>query len=151
MRLLIEADGGSRGNPGPAGYGAVLYDAFTEDKIAECYGYLGKASNNVAEYRGLIAGLRLGAKLHAARQEVSAVLVKMDSMLVVEQMSGHWRIKHPDMAQHAEMARDLASVFPSVVYLHVPREQNGTADALANLAMDEALVWPGFKYHESIR
>ncbi|HJX87713.1 MAG TPA: reverse transcriptase-like protein, partial [Gemmatimonadales bacterium] len=91
-RLLVEADGGSRGNPGPAGYGAVVKDADTGEVLVERAAGLGRATNNVAEYSGLIAGLAAAVELSPA-----AVEVRMDSKLVVEQMSGRWKIKHPDM------------------------------------------------------
>lgn len=87
--VLIEADGGSRGNPGPAGYGAVVKDAATGEVLAERKAYVGIATNNVAEYSGLIAGLAAAAELGA-----STVDVRMDSKLVVEQMSGRWKVKH---------------------------------------------------------
>ncbi|WP_194117730.1 bifunctional RNase H/acid phosphatase [Streptomyces hoynatensis] len=130
-RLLVEADGGSRGNPGPAGYGAVVRDAADGQVLAETAEYLGTATNNVAEYRGLIAGLRAA---HALDPEAT-VRVRMDSKLVVEQMSGRWKIKHPAMRPLAEEA---AAVFPpgAVTYEWVPRERNKHADRLANEAMD---------------
>src|SRR5690242_21731114 len=122
--VLIEADGGSRGNPGPAAYGAVLKDAATGEVIAEVGETIGVASNNVAEYRGLIAGLELAAE-HAPG---AAIEVRMDSKLVVEQMSGNWQVKHPSMVPLAARARALA---PSgTVYTWVPRAENGAADAL---------------------
>ena len=92
-RVIIEADGGSRGNPGPAAYGAVLKDADTGEVIAEDGTTLGRATHNVAEYSGLIAGLKL-AEEFAPDADIE---VRMDSKLVVEQMSGRWKIKHPDM------------------------------------------------------
>ncbi|MET1060324.1 MAG: bifunctional RNase H/acid phosphatase [Nocardioides sp.] len=131
-RVLIEADGGSRGNPGPAAYGAVLKDAVTGEVIAEDGTTIGVATNNVAEYSGLIAGLRMAAEL-APDAEVE---VRMDSKLVVEQMSGRWKIKHPDMRPLAAEARDLAPA--GTTYTWVPREQNGHADRLANEALDGA-------------
>ncbi len=91
-QLVVEADGGSRGNPGPAGYGAVVLDPRTGDVLAERNDFLGVQTNNVAEYRGLIAGLTAAYELGAER-----VQVRMDSKLVVEQMSGNWKIKHADM------------------------------------------------------
>jgi probable phosphoglycerate mutase len=129
--LLVEADGGSRGNPGPAGYGAVVRDAATGRVLAETAEYIGTATNNVAEYRGLIAGLRAA---HALAPD-ARVRVRMDSKLVVEQMSGRWKIKHPDMRPLAMEAR---GVFPAgqVRYEWIPRERNGHADRLANEAMD---------------
>ena len=131
-RVLIEADGGSRGNPGPAGYGAVLKDAATGDVIAEAAEAIGRASNNVAEYRGLIAGLELYAR-HAPGAELE---VRMDSKLVIEQMAGRWKVKHPDMRPLALRARRLAPA--EVTWTWVPRAQNAHADRLANLALDAA-------------
>ena len=128
--VLIEADGGSRGNPGPAAYGAVLKDADTGEVIAEDGTTIGVASNNVAEYRGLIAGLRMAADL-APDADIE---VRMDSKLVVEQMSGTWKIKHPDMKPLAIEANRLAPF--GTTYTWVPREQNKHADRLANEALD---------------
>jgi ribonuclease H / adenosylcobalamin/alpha-ribazole phosphatase len=131
--LIVEADGASRGNPGAAAYGAVLRDAATGAVLAETADILGVATNNVAEYRGLIAGLRL-AKEHNPQAQVE---VRMDSRLVVEQMSGNWKIKHPDMRP---LAMEAAAVYPpdQVTYRWVPRDQNAAADRLANLALDKA-------------
>jgi probable phosphoglycerate mutase len=131
-RLIIEADGGSRGNPGPAGYGALVRDASTGEVLATESEYLGVVTNNVAEYSGLIAGLRLAARIdpHAS------VLVRMDSRLVVEQMSGRWKIKHPDMKPLAVRAAAAARGFADVSYEWMPRERNKDADRLANEAMD---------------
>ena len=128
--VLIEADGGSRGNPGPAAYGAVLKDADTGEVIAEDGSTIGVASNNVAEYSGLIAGLKL-AEEFAPDAEIE---VRMDSKLVVEQMSGRWKIKHPDMRPLAMEANRLAPF--GTTYTWVPREQNKHADRLANEALD---------------
>ncbi|MEU2880618.1 reverse transcriptase-like protein, partial [Streptomyces sp. NPDC007070] len=129
--FVVEADGGSRGNPGPAGYGAVVLDPATGEALAEAAEYLGTVTNNVAEYRGLLAGLRAA---HALDPE-ARVHVRMDSKLVVEQMSGRWKIKHPDLKPLATMA---ARVFPPdrVTYEWIPRERNKHADRLANEAMD---------------
>ncbi|MEP6464554.1 MAG: bifunctional RNase H/acid phosphatase [Frankiaceae bacterium] len=132
-RLVIEADGGSRGNPGLAGYGAVVRDAGTGEVLAEVAGGIGRATNNVAEYHGLLAGLRA-----AADWEPSAVEVRMDSKLVVEQMSGRWQVKHPAMRVLARQAFDLVGRLPAVTFRHIPREQNRHADRLANEAMDAA-------------
>ena len=132
--LIVEADGGSRGNPGPAAYGAVVRDAVTGAVLAELAGYLGEVSNNVAEYRGAIAGLE-----HAYEVDPEAnVEMRLDSKLVVEQMSGRWQIKHPDMRDLARRARD---VYPPghVTYTWVPRAQNALADRLVNEMIDSAL------------
>jgi len=134
-QLVVEADGGSRGNPGPAGYGAVVRDAVTGQVLAERAAGIGRATNNVAEYGGLIAGLSAAAELAPASVEV-----RMDSKLVVEQMSGRWRVKHPAMRPlHAEAAA-LVRRLPSVAFTWIPRERNRDADRLANEAMDAAAL-----------
>ncbi|WP_243725834.1 bifunctional RNase H/acid phosphatase [Actinomadura rubrisoli] len=133
-RLIVEADGGSRGNPGPAGYGALVRDALTGELLAEVAESIGLATNNVAEYRGLIAGLRAAAAVDPSAR----VEVRMDSKLVVEQMSGRWKIKHPDMIPLALQAREIASGLGSVSYGWIPRGRNSHADRLANEAMDAA-------------
>ncbi|MEU2419594.1 bifunctional RNase H/acid phosphatase [Streptomyces sp. NPDC007851] len=129
--FIVEADGGSRGNPGPAGYGAVVIDAATGETLAETAEYLGVVTNNVAEYRGLLAGLRAAHALDPA----ATVHVRMDSKLVIEQMSGRWKIKHPDMKP---LATEASRVFPpdQVAYEWIPRAENKHADRLANEAMD---------------
>ncbi|WP_045823131.1 bifunctional RNase H/acid phosphatase [Williamsia herbipolensis] len=131
MRVIVEADGGSRGNPGVAGYGAVVWDADHEAVLAERKEYIGRATNNVAEYRGLIAGLDAARDIRA-----DEVRVRMDSKLVVEQMSGRWKVKHPDMIPLAAQARDLVAEFSSVDFAWIPRAENSHADRLANEAMD---------------
>lgn len=130
-RVIVEADGGSRGNPGPAGYGAVVFDAEDHRVLAERMESLGVATNNVAEYRGLVAGLTAAAELGAVD-----VSVRMDSKLVVEQMSGRWKVKHPDMIPLQRRAAELASGFDRVTYTWIPRAENAHADRLANKAMD---------------
>ncbi|MFI9765829.1 bifunctional RNase H/acid phosphatase [Streptomyces sp. NPDC052415] len=133
--FIVEADGGSRGNPGPAGYGAVVFDAATGQTLAERSEYLGVVTNNVAEYRGLLAGLRAAFDL----DPTATVHVRMDSKLVVEQMSGRWKIKHPDMKP---LAMEASRVFPPerVTYEWIPRERNKVADRLANGAMDAGVA-----------
>ena len=138
-RVIVEADGGSRGNPGPAGYGAVVLDAATGEVLAERAAGIGRATNNVAEYQGLIAGLTAALDVGATDVEV-----RMDSKLVVEQMSGRWKVKHPDMIPLAGQAGVLVKRLPRVRFAWIPREQNTHADRLANEAMDAAgkgLVW----------
>ncbi|MFF0154326.1 bifunctional RNase H/acid phosphatase [Micromonospora sp. NPDC005203] len=135
--VSIEADGGSRGNPGPAGYGAVVRDAETGEVLAERSESLGTATNNVAEYQGLIAGLTAAAELGAAEVDV-----RMDSKLVVEQMCGRWQIKHPGLRPLAAEAAGLVGRFTAVRFAWIPREQNRHADALANAAMDAAAGRP---------
>jgi ribonuclease H / adenosylcobalamin/alpha-ribazole phosphatase len=129
--LIVEADGASRGNPGKAAYGAVVLDGPSGEVLAELAEAIGVASNNVAEYRGLIAGLRAAAAIDPTAE----VQVRMDSNLVVQQMSGAWRIKHPAMAA---LAAEAKSAFPGrVTYTWIPRELNERADALGNLALDD--------------
>ena len=132
-RFIVEADGGSRGNPGPAAYGTVVKDADTGTVLREIGEHIGRASNNVAEYRGLIAGLEVVRELDST----ATVEARLDSKLVVEQMSGRWQIKHPDMRVLALRAR--SALQPSqVTYTWVPRAQNTHADRLANEALDAA-------------
>ena len=131
-RLILYADGAARGNPGPAGAGAVLLD---EDGtvVAELTLALGRATNNVAEYSALILGLEEAKRLGA-----NAIDVRMDSKLVVEQLSGRWRTKHPGLIPLALRAGQLLASFPEREIRHVPREENLVADALSNRAIDEA-------------
>jgi broad specificity phosphatase PhoE/ribonuclease HI len=137
MRVIVEADGGSRGNPGPAGYGAVVRDASTGQVLAERREALGRSTNNVAEYRGLIAGLSAAAELGA-----TSVLVRMDSKLVVEQMAGRWQVKHAGLRPLAQEAAALRDSFAEIDFEWVPRERNKHADRLANEAMDIAAGRP---------
>jgi probable phosphoglycerate mutase len=131
-KLIIQADGGSRGNPGTAGYGAVVLDAVTGEVLAEVSEAIGHATNNVAEYSGLVAGLRAAGKIAPG----APAEVRMDSKLVVEQMSGRWKIKHPDLRPLAAQASQAARALGRVTYTWVPRERNTHADRLANEAMD---------------
>jgi probable phosphoglycerate mutase len=130
-RLIVEADGGSRGNPGPAAYGTVVKDADTGAVLFEEGRAIGVATNNVAEYDGLVAGLQAARDIDATAR----VEARLDSKLVVEQMSGRWKIKHADMRERALRARDI---FPAdaVTYTWVPRAQNAHADRLVNAALD---------------
>lgn len=133
VKVVIEADGGSRGNPGPAGYGAVVWTADRTTVLAEAKQAIGRATNNVAEYRGLIAGLEDAVNVGATEATVF-----LDSKLLVEQMSGRWRVKHPDLAELHAQAKKLASRFDRISYRWIPRERNSYADRLANEAMDAA-------------
>ena len=135
--VIVEADGGARGNPGPAGYGAVVLAADGGAVLAERKAGIGVTTNNVAEYQGLIAGL-------AAARDVGAttVAVRMDSKLVVEQMSGRWQIKNQALQALAATASALAAGFDDVTYEWIPRDRNQHADRLANEAMDESFTGP---------
>ena len=131
--VVVEADGGSRGNPGPAGYGAVVLEPGTGAVLAERSEALGVQTNNVAEYRGLIAGLEAARDLGARR-----VAVRMDSKLVVEQMRGTWQIKNDALRALARRAVELRGGFAEVSFEWIPRARNAHADRLANEAMDRA-------------
>jgi probable phosphoglycerate mutase len=131
VKVRVEADGGSRGNPGPAGYGALVLSADGTEVLAERSEFLGTTTNNVAEYQGLIAGLTAARDLGAREVDV-----RMDSKLVVEQMSGRWQVKHPALRPLAREALALRQALHAVSFTWVPREQNTRADQLANEAMD---------------
>ena len=129
--VVVWTDGGARGNPGPAGYGAVVTTPGGQ-VLAEVAEGIGWATNNVAEYRGAIAGLRQAAALGARR-----VRVRADSLLVVNQQKGLWKVKNADLRPLSEETARLARGFDRVIWEHVPRERNRHADALANRAMDD--------------
>ncbi len=129
--LIVEADGGSRGNPGVAAGGAVVLDEQTGEVLAEVGVFVGIATNNVAEYSGLLAGLTRARSIDPAAR----IRVRMDSKLVVEQMSGRWKIKHPDMRELALEAQSVISG-ADVTFEWIAREFNSRADAVANQAMD---------------
>ena len=132
QHLIIEADGGSRGNPGTAGSGAVVIDAATGQVVREVARYIGVGTNNVAEYVALLAGLEAAHEINAEAE----ITVRMDSKLVIEQMSGGWKIKHPDMIKLGAEVQELVRG-KRVTWQWIPREQNTLADGLANKAMDE--------------
>lgn len=129
--LVIEADGGARGNPGPAAFGALVYRADTKEIIFEIGKTIGVATNNVAEYQGLIAGLTAVREINPE----AFVQVRMDSKLVVEQMSGNWKVKHENIKPLVMKARSIIST-EQVKYIWIPREENHRADALLNKALD---------------
>lgn len=133
MRATLFADGAARGNPGPAGSGALLLDEQGKP-LAELTLSLGHATNNVAEYRALILGLE-----EARRRGIDAIDVRLDSLLVVRQMLGLWKIKHPGLRPLALRAGALLAEFRDRTIEHIPREENSRADALANRAIDEAV------------
>ena len=130
-RAVAHIDGGARGNPGPAGYGVRIERA--DGTFVELKESLGVATNNVAEYRGLLAALTW-----AARHGVDRLLVRSDSLLLVKQMRGEYRVKHPGLQPLWEEARGLARQIGDVRFEHVRRELNKDADQLANEAMDDA-------------
>lgn len=140
MRLDVECDGGSRGNPGIAGCGSSVLEG--DQEVAARWEFIAKATNNVAEYQGLINALELAievAKIRGVAAGDLEIQVRMDSKLVVEQMSGRWKIKHPDMKPLAARVKELEATLAAVTYNWVPRAQNKRADELANRAMDDGV------------
>ncbi len=131
--LLLYCDGGARGNPGPAAIGAVVLDATTQPptRLATVSERIGSTTNNVAEYRALIAGLEA-----AQRYRAHTIHVRADSMLVIEQVRGRWRVKQPHLAPLHARARALLAEYEVVDLAHVRRELNTDADALVNAALD---------------
>ncbi|TAM61583.1 ribonuclease HI family protein [bacterium] len=129
---IVHADGGSRGNPGPAAIGAVVADA-DGAVLEEVSERIGVTTNNVAEYRALIAGLRAAAQL-----QFETVFVRMDSELVIKQLRGEYRVKNERLRPLYEEARRLLAGFTSFDLKHVPRAQNREADRLVNRALDAA-------------
>jgi ribonuclease HI len=132
--VVAYIDGGARGNPGPAGYG-VRVETPDGTLVEELHGALGIATNNVAEYNGLLAALQWAVD-HDERQ----LQVRADSELLVKQMRGEYKVKHPGLQPLAARARLLCMQLDRVVFEHVRREQNAEADRLSNLAMDESEV-----------
>jgi ribonuclease HI len=131
--VLVFCDGGSRGNPGPSAIGAVVLDPSTDPprllaEVSEC---IGITTNNVAEYRALIAGLRAAAPYRAR-----CVRVRADSKLVIEQVKGTWKVKQPHLRPLLDEARALLADYEVVDLRHVPRAENHAADALVNAALD---------------
>jgi ribonuclease HI len=129
-------DGGSRGNPGPASYGVVIRDPRGQ-VVAKLKKYIGRSTNNVAEYYGLIAALD-----YAQQHGIRALRVESDSELLVRQMLGQYKVKSPELRPLFERARKMAQSFDSFKIGHVYREQNTEADALANEALDETSGTP---------
>jgi ribonuclease HI len=141
--VIVSTDGAARGNPGPAGIGVVVTDRRGRT-LAEIAEGIGPATNNVAEYRAVLAGLEAAAELGARK-----VLVRSDSRLLVEQLSGRFRVKNPRLIRLHEEARALMKGFREVVFEHVPREKNKDADRLANRGVDEWLAGPGSDWRAS--
>lgn len=138
MTFTLYADGGARGNPGPAGAGAVVFDAAGK-RVIEVADFLGTATNNVAEYEAVIRGLKaLAAAYPPDYFKTAALTIRMDSKLVIEQLKGAYKVKHPNLIpRYLELKNILARSFGDVAYEHVRRELNKDADALANRAMDD--------------
>jgi len=133
-KLILHSDGGARGNPGPAGIGAVLTTA-TGEVIAEISRYIGKTTNNQAEYRALLAGLEKAKDL-----QVKDVVCYLDSELIVKQLKGEYKVKNADLKPLVASIHDLVTYFKEISFTHVPRAQNKHADALVNKAIDLAVT-----------
>ncbi len=134
-KILIYTDGGSRGNPGSSGAGAVV-KAPNGENAASVSAYLGKRTNNWAEYEALILALRAAVDAFGSPMP-HPVEVRMDSELIVRQMKGEYKVKHPDLREKHTIVRMLIEAsFPSISFRHIPREENAEADQLANDAMD---------------
>jgi ribonuclease HI len=129
-KLIIFSDGGARGNPGPAGIGAVLYDK-DKNKIAEISKYLGVATNNQAEYKALIEALKKAKEIKAKEVDVF-----LDSELIVKQLNHEYKVKNKDLAPLFLEVYNLSQNFSKIKFFHVYREKNKEADRLANEAMD---------------
>lgn len=137
MHFTLYADGGARGNPGPAGAGAVVFDSLGK-RVVEVSDYLGVATNNIAEYEAVIRGLKaLAAEYPPDIVKSTPLTIRMDSKLVIEQLKGNYKVKHPNLIpRYMELKNLLARSYGQVSYEHVYREKNKDADELANMAMD---------------
>ena len=136
MRFTIHADGGARGNPGPAGAGAIIRDEFG-NSVASVSKFLGHQTNNFAEYEAVILAFEALSKLvPMVEHDTTEVVVKLDSELIVKQMKGLYKVKHPVLKEQQARLAQVAAAFGTVSFTHVPREENSDADALANAAMD---------------
>jgi ribonuclease HI len=136
MHFTIHADGGSRGNPGPAGAGAMIRDELG-NSVASVSKFLGTHTNNFAEYEAIILAFEELLKIvPAEKRNATDVIVKMDSELVVKQMRGEYKVKNADLKEQKMRLLQNIGAFKSVSFIHVPREENSDADFLANKAMD---------------
>ena len=131
LRVTIHVDGGARGNPGPAGAGVVISDAADGGVLYEAGLFLGHATNNVAEYKGMLHGLEIASQLQAAEVELVS-----DSQLLVRQMNGQYKVKNAGLLPLYQQGKALAVKFETCSFRHVRREKNVEADALVNQAID---------------
>ncbi len=131
MKLLLNCDGGSRGNPGPAAYGFVIQDS-AGIILDKCGNYLGVTTNNQAEYAGLIAGVRWVVDHHP----LAELTIQMDSLLIVNQIKGEFKVKHPDIIPRYREAMVFLARLPKYSISYVPRAQNAQADELVNQTLD---------------
>ncbi|MDE2213062.1 MAG: ribonuclease HI family protein [Patescibacteria group bacterium] len=137
--LTMYTDGGARGNPGPAGAGAALFNEAGKE-VATVSDYLGEATNNVAEYEALLRALMRAESLYGKRLQTMTIHVRMDSELIVRQMQGVYKVKEPKLKEFfSRIAEFRLERAPNITFEHIPREQNKRADALVNEAIDRAL------------
>lgn len=139
QKLIINTDGGARGNPGPAGIGVVIADE-AGNIIGRYKQYIGEATNNVAEYKALILALTESGKILNLKSEILNLEIKMDSELIVRQMQGRYKIKDVRLKQLAGEVQKLLKNFSNAQFIHIPRELNQQADKLVNEAIDMALA-----------
>ena len=135
MKYIVYTDGGARGNPGPAGIGFVIVEGSTTLKRG--YAYIGETTNNQAEYEALIWALKgLDSLVSGDDKEKAHIEVRMDSELVVKQLRHEYKVKDVGLKKQFAKVSEYISLFPNIIFKHIPREQNAEADALANEAMD---------------
>lgn len=137
-RIVIYTDGGARGNPGPAGAGAVIFDE-NKKVLDEISDYLGETTNNVAEYEALIRVLAAAKEMFGHTLHDMHVDIRMDSELIVRQMQGKYKVKAPGLKPLFAQVKELLTHMPKATFMHVPREENKEADALVNAAIDRGL------------
>lgn len=130
--LHLFSDGGSRGNPGQAAVGAIIEDPVRGEVLREHYERIGIETNNVAEYRALIEGLKIAVRYHPNR-----LVCHLDSELIVKQLSGEYRVKMPALKEYFDEIQELSAQFSDITFMHIPRSDNYRADALVNKALDE--------------
>lgn len=138
MKFIVNTDGGARGNPGPAGIGFVISDGASV--VQQGFAYIGETTNNQAEYEGLIRALgELKTLIPEESRSVAEIEIRMDSELVIKQLKREYKVKDAGLKSQFAKVSDLITIFPRIVFKHVPREENVLADELANKAMDAGL------------
>src|SRR3989344_3970645 len=130
--LHLFSDGGSRGNPGQAAIGIILEDPVRGVIVREHYERIGIETNNVAEYRALIEGMKIAHRYHPNR-----LICHLDSELIVKQLNGEYKVKMETLRPYFDEIQELSAEFPDIVFMHIPRDDNYRADALVNKALDE--------------
>lgn len=139
QKITIYTDGGARGNPGPAGIGALIKDE-RGDVVKEISRYIGESTNNYAEYEALIEALTAARELYGEKLRDMKISIRMDSELIVKQIAGEYRVKEPTLKEQFARVGQLIGAFPNIEFMHVAREKNARADELVNEAIDKALI-----------